>query len=129
MKTFAIPMGALSSDDDETPSRPLMEAQRMELLSRWQSYNEPQNLKPGDLVVEKDGLGRKKPSSRGTILMMVWRMLDPHSPYDAALIEQWLAEYPSNRLDCLVAWLTDDAVAVIFEPHELAQLRRWEPTA
>lgn len=124
LKAFAIPMGAVRGET-ETSSRPHVDAQHMELAARWDAYNEPHDLKPGDFVVEKRGVGMKKPSS--VILMMVWRLLDMNDPNDKLLAEQRISEYPVNRLDCIVAWLTDDSSTLVFEPHELARLQRWAP--
>lgn len=115
------------SGDNERPVRPLMEAQRMELLARWEAYNTHSPLQPGDFVAEKDGLGRLRLAARSDCLLMLWRLLDHSDWLDRQLIKYWI-ENGSNydKIDCIVVMLTDDAVALAFLPHELAQLRKVE---
>lgn len=112
-----------ASEETEQPTRPQVDAQRMELEARWLSYHRHEDIKPGTLVVEKDGIGVFKPNLRRNTILMLWRYLDPEDPIDAIIIKDWVSEHRINRLDCILAYITDDGSTLDWIPHEAAQLR------
>lgn len=103
---------------DDTAIRPVPAAQAMELRERWRLYNKQQILEPGQFVKEKQGLGH----FASDVVLMLWRMLDISDSLDRIMASQWMERIQHNRLDCVVAYVSDDGAGIMFEPHELAQL-------
>ena len=123
-------LDAIRNREDNAPTpRPVIEAQRMELLSRFDAYAQPSLLKVRDLVREKRGLGMFKKDSRANVVMIVWRLLDPSDHQDRLLVKKWIKRLNIMRLDCVVAYVDDDGVALTFMLHELAQLEPWTEDA
>ena len=63
---------SFTPDDDDAlpdnpPARPIMEAQRMELVRRFDAYGARSTMNPGDLVREKRGLGVFKAARRPVV--------------------------------------------------------------
>ncbi len=112
---------------NHSTSRPDMLAQRMELERRWDLYREPQDLQPGDLVLEKEGLGMLDPKLRQVTMLLVWRLLDPADPLDQAVATDFAKRFYGSAFDCIVGWLNDDATSMLFLPHERARLQKIGP--
>lgn len=112
--------------NNELPSRPLMQAQQIELTRRFELANEPPaDIKPGDLVAFKEGLGCMTATGQETYALILWRMLNIADYQDRLHIRQHQGT-THDRYDCLLAHVTDDASALVFVPAELAHLRRVE---
>lgn len=121
-------IGKLQAADAEAPTpRPLPEAQLMELRDRWQRFNEPVTLKPGDACREKRGMGIIRFEVRDRLVMMLWRMLDQTNQQDQQLVKNWVKKVSVSQVDCVVAYVTDEGTTLVFELRELAQLEPWEP--
>lgn len=113
-------------EEAQPKPRPLIEAQVMELQQRWIAYNSHYTLKPGDLVVDKHGLGSLKPKLRDTYVFILWRMLDLSSYVDQQLVDLWVhAGVIANNYDCVVAAIGEDG-EIEFSLRELAALQPWE---
>lgn len=128
MKLLAAGKFEMAEDAEEpAPKMPLPEAQAMELRLRWESWCQPSDLVPGDLVVEKRGLGSTKPQHRRERIMIVWRVLDAENWQDQAMIERHFEHNlaGSDRFDCIVGELQENGAVVSLRPHELRQLERW----
>lgn len=119
----------LNRDAEPEPALPLKSAQAMELRDRWERWNVPSDLKPGDLVMERPGLGSRKPHFRKNELLILWRMLDPTNPVDQMHIEQAIQRGNSgtDRQDCMVGSLEEHGICVNIYPNELRHLERWVP--
>ncbi len=119
-------MAAMSGRAGDTSSaRPDMRAQRLELLGRFERYGEPHEFAPGQLVVEKDGLGIINQSNGGRALIF-WRHLEPSDAVDASIIEAANLGRFQSRIDCLVATAetgNDGTAAILFAAHDSARLR------
>lgn len=118
---------ALMRDMDEeqkVPSRPVLEAQEMELKARFALYNEKNKLQIGDLVEEKQGCGVVRKESQDTIAFMLWRWLDSDDWQDRAIMEDHIHRHHVSRLDCVVAYVTDDGFGLQFLPHDSNALRK-----
>lgn len=109
----------------ERPIRPLVEAQILELQRRYTDYvSSSADLVPGDLVVERDGMGVLTNEARKDVVLILWRTLDEHDWQDRELIKDWIAEHEVNRLDCILAYVDADGGGLTFMLHELARLRK-----
>lgn len=104
--------------------RPTALAQRMELRSRWEAFNRRDDLKPGDLVMEKPGMGFLKPEHTSTHVFMLWRLLDMGDPIDRMICRDWVENHVVDTLDCLVVHISDGGHSLYWQPHSLAQLMR-----
>jgi len=125
--SFVLPLRADQDESEsESASFPLPAAQAMELCARYQSAQELHALRPGDLCVEKDGLGSMRQENRGRCILIVWRLLDLSNWMDQKLVERFLSYNlaGTDRLDCVVASV-DGGVLTVY-PHQLALLRKWE---
>src|ERR1700749_3064789 len=91
----------------EPQSRPLPEAQAMELRRRFLLREEASDLKPGDLCTEKEGLEALNGHIRRGTLMLVVRHLDLSSWADRILYETALknGSLPDPDVDCFAAIL------------------------
>ena len=118
----ALGMKPVSSSAD--PIRPVAEAQRDELKIRFKRYHDDLSipLTPGTIVKEKQGLGFRRKEYRDDYVLMYWRALSPQNPVDMLLIEDCIKHVPMATVDCIVAELTDDGSAVVFQAHDSAQL-------
>jgi hypothetical protein len=128
MPEFSFILPTSTEDEPKINLLPLPAAQAMELRARWQSAQESISLRPGDLCVEKDGLGSGGEGTRDRRLYIIWCLLDPNDWLDRELVSRFLAHDLAgvDRLDCIVAKLDGPVVTVY--PHQLALLRKWEET-
>ena len=116
----------INDDQAQMQDHPIhREAQAMELRSRFKYVyaQPPYPIQPGDLCVEKEGVHRY---SNAPVFVFI-RMLDPINPQDASIAERFLQHHPSERLDCMVGYLSDTGATVILEPHVLRFLRFYDP--
>lgn len=111
-------------DKKDRPSRPIPEAQADELRLRWQASQAASDLKPGDLVKEKRGLGYlRRVKEGGPDALILWRMLDEENIQDFILIEDFLQEMGAFApLDCIIGFITDGGNAVKLMPHSTQYL-------
>ena len=113
--------------EDKPTIRPVLMAQEMELLDRYRRFHcNPHILAPGDRVREQAGIGLMKPEYRKNHLLIIWRLLDMGNSFDAKIALDFAGRYHTDRLDCLVAFLTDSGASLQFEPRALAQLEPWD---
>lgn len=122
---------AKSNERGKGATVPLLTAQADDLRARWESAQQPTDLKEGDLVMEKRGLGCQIGETRKNVLLIVWRMLDFKDFRDVALVHSWTKRGLTNtdRLDCMVGEISygsgnPDLTGI--SPHQLSQLERWD---
>lgn len=127
---LAAKLAASMRDDDNAPlARPDMRAQRLELLARFAVYTEPHEFRPGELVMQKDGLVLMEAHGHGDLAMIYWRALDPSDPFDVCLIREEVERTRHNRINCIVGVVSDDGGAdVVMRPFDSARLRPLTPT-
>ena len=115
--------GILKDINAEKPHSIVPEAQAMELLDRWRRGTEVSTLVPGDLAVEKAGIGYLPKDS----LVIIWRLLDMNHAQDKAIIQDWHRTRVSERVDCMIGAITTDPPGrtIVFQPHTLAHLEKW----
>ena len=111
-------------EGDSRPTRPHVDAQRMELTERFANYQQRQHLVPGTFVEEKHGLGYLVADSRPRCILMLWRMLDLTSFTDQDLVRQWRKQHHIDMPDCVIAMVQDDGSDIITMLHELRRLKR-----
>ncbi len=118
--------GALDDDDEQRKPGPVPLAKAMELRLRHRLAHEPSDIKPGDIVREKHGLGATKQEYRAEQVMIVWRLLDPRDWLDRQLVEKWIERNIAgvDRPDCIVAELGNGGEYVSLHPHQLSMLER-----
>lgn len=117
----------MPGQDKETSARPLMEAQAMELRRRFALREEPSDLKPGDLCVEKEGLERTGPHMRGATMFVLIRFLDLETRRDRMLMEATLESSTPGEpdADCMVGYLDSDG-DFCGRLYKASLLRRWQ---
>lgn len=124
-------MFAVSSrDEPEEPPLPMLEAQAMGLRARWDAFNEPPDVKPGDLVMHKPGLGSRRKPYRDGQLMILWRMLDAANSMDTMHVERYLSAAmveSADQVDCIIAHIGSDGAGIAFRPDHTRQLCKWHP--
>jgi hypothetical protein len=100
------------------------EAQSMELRDRYMRAQVKADLKPGDLCREKAGIGMLVHAP----ILILWRWLDMKDRQDRLIVKDWIENHHTNRIDCMVAFLSDDGRDMVIMPHELGRLKRLEST-
>jgi hypothetical protein len=98
-------------------------AQAAELRDRWERAQVPHGIKPGDLVKQKRGTAQ----IGGDPVLIFWRRLIPHHFIDSAIINAFVAMTFTNRVDCIVAKLSDSGSTLVFLPAEIALLEPYVP--
>lgn len=88
-------------------------AQAMELVDRYKRAHVKYELKPGDLCVEKTGMGIFDDSP----VLIFWRVLDPAVWCDRKIMKDFIKKEWCNGVNCLIGRLDDDANRVYFVPH------------
>ena len=117
-----MPLGR--PDEPEVKGHPLHPlAQIMELRSRFQSAKVSHDLKEGDAVREKEGIG----ILNGRPPVMLWRLLRFDNFADREIIRSAVPHRILPTVDCLVGRISDDAVCVLFIPHYTAFLEPYTP--
>jgi hypothetical protein len=96
------------------------DAQGMELQDRYNRAQVKADLKPGDLCREKAGMGVLAHSP----VMVLWRWLDTDDQQDSWIVKDWVENHHTNRIDCLVGYLSDDGRDMVIMPHESWRLER-----
>lgn len=124
IQRLMIPMGDMMQQQ-EPPTRPHVDAQLMELHARVESMCADHDLKPGDIVVEKEGLGMFQDHCRQNMPMMIVRRLDMSRDYDRQLAMRQAFEDKLDVLDCVVAWVDDDGSRLLFQCHCMGMLRKF----
>jgi len=120
-------LGSLAPPRPDPASVPVPAAQAMELRSRWEAARQTSDLKPGDLCVDKPGLGSLRKEYRGSVIYIVWRMLDPDDWLDREIVLRHVGRGTAgiDRPDCLIGDVSDGDGVVAIRPHQLSQLERW----
>lgn len=109
------------------PSRPLPEAQIMELQARFQrlNSNEPR-FEPGDIVYEKPGLGFLKFGPDTPLLVLRW--LDASCLFDQELVRNMFrCTDAAANYDIVVMNISNDGAGVEVMAHNSAALTRTQP--
>jgi hypothetical protein len=111
--------------------RPVLEAQAMELQLRFAAYMKDHHLTsrvgPGNLVVEKHGLGFLDLAQKERVVWMFWRWLDPSNPVDLIIIGDAVKSQFVTDVNCIVGAVSDDNGSVVYRPHDAAQLEVYKP--
>jgi len=117
---------ALQEDMQEKVNvvRPHVDAQRMELITRFEGYCVDEKLAPGMFVEEKHGVGYLVAESRPKCVLMLWRMLDLTTFGDRDLVRAWRRQSNIDLPDCVVAMVRDDGGDIITLLHETRRLKR-----
>jgi hypothetical protein len=89
-------------------------AQSMELQDRYKRAFAPCLVKPGDLCREKRGMVT---FNNGPTLIL-WRWLDPEDYQDRLVIEDYIKSKISNRVDCMIGFIDEDAGHLVILPGE-----------
>lgn len=95
-------------EEEGTVSWPLKEAQAMELRLRFDAFRTQHDLKPGDLVREKHGIGFLKDNLSENAVLMLWRFLDENDAQDWEKIQHFHRTLSFERVDCIVIFVDDD---------------------
>jgi hypothetical protein len=102
-----IDMISQAREEKEITHWPLPEAQRMELATVIQSYDDlrQQPFKRGDFVRSKHALGILRHEEK--LVLVYWRDLNPENWFDRRLIEADFGAGIPSCPDCLVAYQRD----------------------
>lgn len=133
-KAVAAALQALMEDrqgGDDDRQRPAMADQVQKLRDLRQRFERRHDLRPGQFVRIKDGMGTLRDDVRPTMALMLWRELDIDDPRDRMLLEEWTRKsgLGNDIADCLVAHICDDGHCLILLPMTLQELEPWEPGA
>src|SRR6185437_13553982 len=122
---FAFPFQLVPTQGaPATPARPVAEAQVDELRRRFAATHAgPTDLRYGDVVREKRGVGMVTLDVRDTLPLLLWRPLDRTDPIDLDIIRAGLHNCV-DRFDCLVGMIHTGGT-VEFRAHCLAYLEPW----
>lgn len=96
----------MNRQSDEPPKM-LPEAQVANLQAAWEHYTSPKSFTPGQLVIERKGLG----VLRAEPVMIYVRKLDLSVPEDEGIAASSHNQLRWNKLDCIIAYCgTEGAV-------------------
>ena len=110
-------------DPVEPPGRPMLLAQRVQLLDAFAEYQRRHEFLPGSLVAEKDGLVTFNRARAGAHAWIFWRMLDRGDAHDLLLLQQDASRSGQPDIDCILATPHDEGHAVVFTLHASRALR------
>lgn len=105
--------GLLRGGGEEALQHPMDPmAQAMELRDRWGRYNQNHDprLRPGALCREQRGMSTNR---LNPLLLMFWRWLDITDPQDRMLIKDCINDRMVDRLDCMIAYISERGNLII----------------
>lgn len=110
-----------TSDEKAKFIHPL--AQGMELNTRFARSLEPSYLVPGDLVLEKEGLGSAITTQ--TIVYVVWSFFNKDDPSHQMIVDAWNSRELTlpPGYDVLLAYIAPSG-NLYYRPHILSHLRK-----
>lgn len=126
----AMRRAAEAESVDDVPSFPVMEAQAMELRGRWESAQTQARLVPGDLCMEKHGIGARKAAYNKAQLAIFWRLLDFDNAADQMHLKRHMKRAGiADRPDCLIGVLSEGDQSLMLIVSQVSHLVRWHPEA